>query len=310
MSGWRAGLIAVVLGGVILAIGWVVTRDGEGLPPTTTTTDGENPDITLSCPIALQLACDGLAGTLGTARSTYRGGPVPTGTVVVAFAADLPPDLGVEPFGRSPIAIAVWGERASVLNAACGAVTVSCLVTEAGTPWESLGGPASWGNLLLGLADPTEGRSDLESWRLVTAADPRSDLGDWVRLRAADDGQLLADLVLFPSRADAVIGSEAAIASQLENARNRAGRLTLFYPDPSPYVVVAAHGEGRAAANLAARLLEADVQALLGGLGLRPLSGEATNLLRDLGAPGAEMPAVTEGEIQALTDSWARLMGG
>ncbi|HSL26110.1 MAG TPA: hypothetical protein VLA54_07475 [Acidimicrobiia bacterium] len=310
MSGWRAGLIAVVLGGVVLAIGWVLARDGADGPTTTTVTNGENADVTLSCPLALQLACDGLASNLGTGRSTYRGGVAPSGTVVVTFAADLPPERDAQVFARTPIAIAVWGERASVLIDACGTVTVACVVAEAGTSWDSLGGPASWGTFLLGLADPNEGRSDLEAWRLVAAAGPAADLGDWVRLRAADDGQLLADLVLFPSRADAVIATEAAIASQLENARNRAGRLTLFYPDPSPYVEVAAYGEGRAAANVAARLLEPELQNLLGSVGLRPPTGDATNLLRDLGTPGVEMPALAADEIQALIDSWTRLVGG
>ena len=96
--------------------------------------------------------------------------------------------------------------------------------------------PPTWGTMLIGLADPTEGIADLEAWRLVAAANPPPGFGEWVRLRAADGGQLLADLVLFPSRADAVVASEAAIASQLENARARAGRLVVFYPDPGPFV--------------------------------------------------------------------------
>ena len=80
---------------------------------------------------------------------------------------------------------------------------------------------------------------------MVAAANPAAGLGEWVRLRAPEGGQLLADLVLFPSRADAVVASEAAIASQLENARARAGRLVVFYPDPGPFVTIPPYGEGR-----------------------------------------------------------------
>jgi hypothetical protein len=49
---------------------------------------------------------------------------------------------------------------------------------------------------------------------------------------------------------------------------------------------------------------------MLGSLGLRPLTGDATNLLRDLGTPGAEMTAVTEAEKAALVDGWNTLIGG
>lgn len=308
MSGWRAGLIALALGGVILAMGWVLTRDGS---PTTTTDPGNaDADVTLACPIALSLACDELAAILGTARATYQSGAIAEDTVVVAFASNLPADLESQSIARSPIALAVWGERSPALESACGTMTVQCLVTMAGTPWEELGGPGTWGTFLIGLADPTNGISDLEAWRLVAAADPPDDFGDSVRLRATNDGQLLVDLVLFPSRADAVVASEAAIASQLANARERAGRLTVFYPDPTPYVSIAFYGEGRAARNLGARLLEEDIQALLGSLGLRPLTGEPSNLLRDLGTPGAELPGLTEAEIPALVESWSRLVGG
>ena len=176
--------------------------------------------------------------------------------------------------------------------------------------WEDLGGPRTWGTMLLGLADPTEGFADLEAWRLVAASSPPSGFGEFVRLRAPEGGQLFADLVLFPSRADAVVATEAAIASQLENARSRAGRLVVFYPDPGPFVAIAAYGEGRAVQNLVERLMAPDIQALLGSLGLRPTTGEATSLLRDLGTPGSEMPALTEVEKPTLISGWQSVVGG
>jgi Bacterial extracellular solute-binding protein len=309
MSGWRAGLVALVVGGLVLAFGWVATRNGS--PATSTTVPGvENPDVALACPPALQLACDGLAQALGTSRRALPQGEVPADTVVVDFAGDISGELAAQPFARSPIAVAVWGERAPTLEEACEVIDVDCLVANAGETWEDLGGPATWGTMLLGLADPTEGIADLEAWRLVAAANPGPELREWVRLRAPEGGQLLADMVLFPSRADAVVTSEAAIASQMENARARAGRLVVFYPDPAPFLQIAAHGEGRGAQDIVERLLSEDIQALLGSLGLRPLTGEATNLLRDLGTPGAEMPAVPEADKPALISGWQSVVGG
>jgi hypothetical protein len=230
--------------------------------------------------------------------------------LAIDFGPDFPAELAATAFARTPIAIAVWGERAPTLERECGEVDVQCLVDNAGTAWDELGGPATWGSVLVGLADPTEGAADLEAWRLVAAVNPAAGFGDAVRLRAADGGQLLADLVLFPSRADGVLASEAAIASQLENARARAGRLVLFYPDPGPFLNISAYGEGRAARNMAERLLEPEIQVLLGSLGLRPLTGEATNLQRDLGIPGSELPALTEVEKPALISSWQATVGG
>jgi hypothetical protein len=73
---------------------------------------------------------------------------------------------------------------------------------------------------------------------------------------------------------------------------------------------VVAYGEGREAAQLVESLTVADIGAMLGSLGLRPLTGEATNLLRDLGTPGAEMTGVGEAERTALLDGWNTLVGG
>jgi hypothetical protein len=208
------------------------------------------------------------------------------------------------------MAIAIWGERAVVLESACGGVDVACLVERAGNPWDELGGSESWGVLRLGLADPTEDVADLEAWRLISTAGPNNEFGESVTLRARDGGQLMIDLVLFNTRADAVVTSEAAIASQLENARQRAGRLTVYYPDPTPYLSISFVANGGAARRAAERLLDPELQAMLGSLGLRPLTGDATNLLRDLGTPGAEMTAVTEAEKAALVDGWNTLIGG
>ncbi|HEY7565057.1 MAG TPA: hypothetical protein VIA81_09045, partial [Acidimicrobiia bacterium] len=182
MSGWRAGLIALALGGVILAIGWVMTNDSS---PTSTTVNGPvDADLTLACPTALSLACDGFAEALGAGRDDYRSGDVPADTIVVNFTRDLPAGSEESPFARTPMAIAIWGERAVVLESACGGVDVACLVERAGNPWDELGGSESWGVLRLGLADPTEDVADLEAWRLISTAGPNNEFGESVTLRA------------------------------------------------------------------------------------------------------------------------------
>ena len=128
-------------------------------------------------------------------------------------------------------------------------------------------------------------------------------------LKQNTDGEAWSEMVLFPSRADIVVSSEVAIGSQLANARGRAGRISVYYPDPTPFLPVAAIGEGRNAANFIESLTTPENQALLGSLGLRPLAGEAANLMQDLGTPGAEAAGVTEAEKATLIASWNSLIG-
>jgi hypothetical protein len=155
-----------------------------------------------------------------------------------------------------------------------------------------------------------EGIADLEAWRLFVEGGVTAGAGDNVRLTAPDDGRLMADLVLFPSRADVVVTSEVAIASQLQNAIARAGRLAVFYPDPTPFVSIGAYGEGRAARNLIESLNTPELQTLLGSLGLRPLTGEAQDLMDGLGSPGGELAPVDIAQKESLVQAWNQLVGG
>lgn len=310
MSGWRAGLVALAVGGVFLAAGWALTRDDAPVDPTSTTIDPVDADVTLSCSAALDLVCDQLAIRFQAARTTYRpGAEIPAGTVVIAPVVDLPTELTVTPFARSPIAIALWQERSPALRQGC-EITILCLVGQAGVAWADLGGPESWGAVTLGLAEPSEGIADLEAWRLFVEAGVGAGAGEHVRLTASDDGRLMADLVLFPSRADVVVTSEVAIASQLENAIQRAGRLAVLYPDPTPFLSIGAYGEGRAARNLIEDLNTPELQALLGSLGLRPLSGEAQDLMDGLGSPAGELAPVDPLQKETLVQAWNNLVGG
>ena len=307
MSGWRAGLVAVALGGIVLAVGWFLNRPDPSDP--TSTTDPEiQSDLRLACSQAFTLVCDELAANNGLRRINYTiDDPVPEDAVVIGFAADLPPEATA--FARSPLAIGVWAEKAGTLENACGVVDAACLVEQAGTPWGDIDGSSDWGAVRLGLADPYTGISDQEAWKLIAAQNPSTGFGQFVPLKQATDGDVLADMVLFASRADIVVGSEVAIASQLENARGRAGRIRVYYPDPTPYLQVAALGSGRAAQNFIESLATPEYQALLGSLGLRPLTGEPQNLMEDLGTPGAEAAGITEAEKAPLIASWDSLIG-
>ncbi len=46
----------------------------------------------------------------------YLQGRFPDDTLVINFAGDIATELAAQPFARSPIAIAVWGERAPTLE--------------------------------------------------------------------------------------------------------------------------------------------------------------------------------------------------
>lgn len=307
MSGWRAGLVALALGGVILAIGWVIGRDAPTPGPGTSVPVAEA-DVTLACTQTFSLVCGELASRFGLASTGYTlGSEIASDTVVIGFAGDLPAEA--ISFARSPIAIAIWAEKAPRLQQACGLVDPACLVGEAGTSWEELGGSPDWGTLRLGLADPETGIADLEAWKLIADQQPPPGFRQFVPLTSQDGGSLLRDLVLFSSRADAVVSSEVAIAAQLANARARAGRLEVYYPEPTPYLPVAALGEGRAANSFVESLSGPEIQALLGSLGLRPLTGEPTDLLEDLGEPGTETAGASQAERPALVASWDTLIG-
>jgi len=109
-----------------------------------------------------------------------------------------------------------------------------------------------------------------------------------------------------PSRADAVITTEVAIAGQLENVWD-VGRLEVYYPDPGPWVEYVAAGRGSDAVRLAERLLTPEVQSRLPVLGLRPASGEATGLPGGLGSPGQPFGPLGSAERDALLAAWQNL---
>jgi hypothetical protein len=266
--------------------------------------------VTLACVPALQQVCADIGATLGVATRTFRPGTDPGDDVVVlAPAADLPAGLTGVVVARSPVAIAVWRERAVILAPACGGtVNAACLEGAFGRHWGDLGGDAAWAAFKVGMADPTRSASALEAWRLVAGAGGApAGLGDSLRVRATDDAALMLEVAQFgPSRADAVITTEVAIAAQLENVWDL-GRLEVYYPNPGPWVEYVAAPRGGAAERLAERLLGPEVQSALGARGLRPASGEASGLPEGLGTPGEPFAPLEASEREALLAAWQDL---
>jgi hypothetical protein len=312
MSGWRAGLVAALVGGVVLLAGWLIPRlgDDDGEAASTSTSPPSTDLPALSCAPELDAVCRSLASELGTRAERFAGTDPGGDVVIIAPVADIPDGFG-DPVtvARSPIVVTAWRERALVLGAHCGGpVDPGCLEQAYGEDWSALGGNAAWGAFKIGLADP--GRTDgaMLSWSLIAVGGVPAGLDDGLRLRAEDTGALVEEMVLFgDSRADAAVAPEVAVAAQLANAVGRGGRLEVFYPASGPWVDYAAAGRGRDSGRLVERLLESEVQQLLGPLGLRPAAGEAAGLPDGLGAPGAPAPGPDEATRTALLEAWEGL---
>lgn len=309
MSGWRAGLVAAAVGGLILLVGVIVHAAGRDGGPSASTTSVAPGRVTLVCVPALKEVCADLGAALGVGTRTFRPGTDPGDDVVVlAPAADLPAGMTGRVVARSPIAMAVWRDRALALAAGCGGtITPGCLDYAYGRPWEDLGGSAAWDAFTVGLADPTRSAAGLEAWRVVAGAGVPAGLRSSLRVRAADDAALMLEVAQFgPSRADAVITTEVAIAGQMQNVWD-VGRLEVYYPDPGPWVEYLAAPRGGDAGRLADRLLTAEVQSLLPARGLRPAAGDAAGLLPGLGTPGQPLGPASETERAALIAAWQGL---
>jgi hypothetical protein len=248
---------------------------------------------------------------LGTGvRPFHPGEASAEGEVVIAATGDLGEEVNASTtVASSPVAIAVWRERAVILAPACGGtITPACLERAFGKQWGDLGGDASWAAFKVGLADPTRTAAALEAWRLVAGGGVvPAGLGGSLRVRATDDAALMLEVAQFgPSRADAVITTEVAIAAQLQNVWDL-GRLEVYYPDPGPWVYYAAVPRGGDAARVVERLLSAEIQARLPALGLRPASGEAAGLPAGLGVPGQPFAPLDASQREALLAAWEDL---
>ena len=140
MSGWRAGLVAAAVGGLILLVGAIVHAVGGDDGPSASSTSTAPGEVTLACAPALQAVCADLGASLGVATRPFRPGADPGDDVLVlAPAADLPAGMTGQVVARSPVAIAVWRERAVILAAGCGGIDQPRL--PGGGLREAMGGP-------------------------------------------------------------------------------------------------------------------------------------------------------------------------
>ena len=187
MSGWRAALVAAIVGGLVLLVGWAIPRLTAPNDGTTTTATGPpaTADVTLACPVALRPACDSLGEEVDAAVRTWTTGDPLTEDEVLVAPSGRPPD-GLEISGelaRSPVAVAVWLERANVLASGCGGDPTSPVSKPPGPAVVGVGG-ASWGIFKLGLADPTLTEAGLAAWSALAGDGTPEGLAESLRLVA------------------------------------------------------------------------------------------------------------------------------
>ena len=305
MSGWRAAVVASIVGGLILLGGYLVPRLG-GDDDGTSTTDEDISGLTLACAPALETACDEVAQALDVSSTTWNPGQaLPSRYVLLAPSEDLADDMTAGPaIVQSPIVIGAWLDRSSILLARCGSVDIDCLGTVLGRQWEDLGGNDVWGDVKIGLADPARSEAGMLAWSLIQPASTRIALTQSLRLVADNDARLTTDLVLFgDSRADVVVTTEVAVASQFQNAIGRGGRLEIFYPTSSPWVEYVAVAEGFGSGRLVERLQQVEIGQIFATAGLRPTTGSFT-FPEPMGTPGTRSAAPDAATRGTLLTAW------
>jgi hypothetical protein len=207
----------------------------------------------------------------------------------------------------SPLVVAIWDDRADVLEATCADAgpSLGCVTAAAGQRWTDLGGPESWGPFKLGLSDPTTSSIGLAALAVATADElDTMDFGtrsltdgaflDWLGAVAGavpdfdpPAGSALATMLqVGPAAFDVALTTEAAAEAARDGGAQRAAMLRVA-PAPSSAsvdVVVASRGVGAHEAILD------EVAGSLGDHGWVTAStgaGSATGLD---GPPGASLP--------------------
>ena len=265
---------AVAMVGAAIGIRSAIDDDGGGSGPSS-----DRP-LRLLCASELEAACDDLAsrtdvrititGEGATVAELSQVGDDDIGTLgydgwltferdaqIVRDArerAAVRPAIGPpsDPIGRSPLVLAVWKDRASVLASACNEVDWHCLGDVAGTPWSTIGGDVRWGAVKPGHADPAEygdglvviGQAATQYFGFaVPSRDDYADDGflEWFgRLERAVPGGLTAAASPFermltagPAAYDAVGTFEAEAGPLLaRTASDRRDQVRLLYPAP------------------------------------------------------------------------------
>ncbi|MEX2268068.1 MAG: hypothetical protein WEA75_05220 [Acidimicrobiia bacterium] len=258
------GALAMV-GFALGARSWWIDDDSGG-------SNGSGTPVVL-CATELAAACDELArnadveivlepagvstGTLSTSADTTSSLPYdgwltfePNAEIVreARVRSSLAPLLedSSPAIARSPLLLAIWDDRAEVLESHCGEITWRCLGDVAGTRWQSIGGEAAWGDVKPGHADPEATGEGLAIIGQAAAQFfDRSDLSrddfeedaflDWFARveRAAElDADAYEHMLSFgPARYDVVATTEAVV-ERTPASRDRQESLRLLYPAP------------------------------------------------------------------------------
>jgi hypothetical protein len=228
----------------------------------------------------------------------------------------------VGPYGRSPLVIAMWTERADVLAPDCadGVVGWRCIGDGAGQPWGDLGGSPAWGRLKPGFESPTSSATGLlvvgqasadffESPDFASNDFATGGFRGWLRnlvdsvprFPATAGTPLDQMLAVGPASYDLVGTTEAEAVPKVESSRDNE-RLVIIYPSPMATAdVLFAPVRGAAGAERLGQLLDGDdSREALAALGWR-VDGQdlAPGLPADLDLPdGTGLPR--PGVLQAL----------
>ncbi len=314
MSGWRAALVALVVGGGILLAGWIVSRPASDQPSDDTTAESSpvevDSDLVLACVPALEVACEQVASELGIAFERWSpGDQLPERGVTLGPSADFEAGTEIGPVVvESPIVVAGWRTRWQVLELACGDnVDVACVASSLGSTWPDLGGNSSWGDFKLGLVDPTRSEAGMLAWSMFEPALGANggSLAAALRTVGRDDAQLMSDLVAFgDSRADVVLTTEVSVAGQFQNAINRGGRFEIGYPELGPWMEYVAVGTGRGSDGLIETLMSEEGARRFTSAGVRPAGGVVGSLPDGLGTPGDKSPSPDDATRATLISAW------
>lgn len=194
---------------------------------------------------------------------------------------------------------------------------MECLASRLDVPWSEIGAPAGWGEVTIGLADPTTSEAGLVAWSLIAPPLEAAALGsgadgatlaDALRITADGDAELMEEFVrVGDSRANFVVTTEAAVLGQFQNAIGRGGRLAVAYPEQGPWMEYQAAGWGRGSDGLLDELVSEPVARSFTESGVRPVGGLVGDVPEGMGEPGERIPVPDDTARATLTASWEDL---
>lgn len=244
----------------------------------------------------------------------------------------LPPTVGrpSDPIGRSPLILAVWKDRAAVLDADCAGKQLDwkCVGDVAGAPWASIGGDAAWGTVKPGHANPNVDGIGLHViGQAATQFFGRTDLSrddydddaflDWFgRLERSirfDPGSPFERMLVGGPAIYDVVGTTEAEAGPLlaVASADRQAQLRLLYPEPlasadAVYVPITGTEGGD---DLGEVLTGDDGRAALARAGWRVDGEPRAKGVRSTPVLPARANLPTAGSLEALLETWSEVTG-